>query len=89
MKEKMKTRRLKNKNEVWYEWIIVNMTDTDTADGDTRTNGIWNSLNNQFTQTHAGTITWRVEVRSLEETMTKDPKRLKTRTVDQSIKLKH
>ncbi len=40
MKEKITTRRLENE-DIQYEWIIMNMTDT--ANGDTRTNGIWNS----------------------------------------------
>ncbi len=49
----------------------MNMTDTDMANGDTQTNGIWNSLNNQSTQIHQGAITWRLETWSLEETKTK------------------
>ncbi len=73
MKEKMKTRTLEN--EDWYEWIVMNMTDTDTADDDTQrmicytTNDMWNSANNQSTQIHAGVIIWRLEA-SLEETKT-------------------
>ncbi len=35
----------------------MNMTDTNMADGDTRTNGIWNSPSNQSTQTYAGAVT--------------------------------
>ncbi len=76
MKEKMKTRRLENKNEdlIWYEWITMNMTNTDMANGETQTNGIWNSINNQSTQTYAGVITWRLKAWSLEDIKTNDPK---------------
>ncbi len=52
----------------------MNMTDTDTTNGDTQMNRIWNSPNNQPTQTHTGAITWRLKAWSLEETKTKNPK---------------
>ncbi len=47
------------------------MTNTDMADGNTRMNGIRNSLYNQSAETYAGAITWRLEARSLEDTKTK------------------
>ncbi len=36
--------------------IVGGYADTDTTDGDTQMNGIWNSPNNQPTQTHTEAI---------------------------------
>ncbi len=77
MKKKMNTRRLENKNEVWYdmnEWLWIWPIPILYSRHDTRTNGIWNSPNNQSMQIHAGTITRRLEAPSLEVIKTKDLK---------------
>ncbi len=39
----------------------MNMTDSDTGNGGTRKNGIWNSLNNQTAQTYAGVMTLKAQ----------------------------
>ncbi len=59
------------------------MTDTNTADSDTRMNGIWNSPNNQSTENYAGA--------NLKTRRDKDPKIEDSisRSVDQTQTLLH